>query len=96
MESPILAIPGGVELGLEALEGSVCDGLRPSLLLQSIAGLPARDDIPLLALLQNEFAKGVASSPSHSASSTGEIEFSPEDGCGATPRRQSIDQLDSM
>ena len=96
MESPILAVPGGVELGLEALEGSVCDGLRPSLLPQSFAGLPARDDIPPLALLQNEFAKGAVSPPSHSASSTGEVEFGVEHGGGATLRRHAIDQLDSM
>ena len=96
MESPILAVPEGVKLGLDALEGSVCKGLRPSLLTQSIAGLAVRDDIPLLALLQNEFAKGAVSPPSHSASSTVKVEFGPEDGGGATPCRHAIDQLDSM
>ena len=96
MESPILAVPGGVELGLEALEGSLCDSLRPSLLPQSITGLPASDDIPFLALLQNEFAKDEVSPLSHSASSTSEVEFSPDDRGGATPRRHAIDPLDSM
>ena len=91
-----MAVLGGLELGLEALEGSVCDGLPPSLLPQCIAGLLARDDIPLLALLQNEYAKGAVSPHSDSASSTSEVEFGSEDGGGATPRRHVIDQLDSM
>ena len=96
MKSLILAVPGGVELGMKALKSSVCDGLGPSLLPESMASLPVRDDIPLLALLQNEYAKGAVSPRSHSVSSTGKVEFGPEDGGGTMPRRHAIDQLASM
>ena len=54
MESPAWAILRGVEFGLEALEGSVSDDLGPNFIPRSVAGLLAREDIPLVALLENE------------------------------------------
>ena len=54
------------------------DDLRPNLIPQSVAGLLARENIVLVALLENEFANGDVSSPSHSATSTVEVKLGPE------------------
>ena len=78
VESPVCAIPGGVEFGLEALEGSVSDDLGPNFIPQSVAGLLAREDIPLVALLENEPPNGDVSLPSHRATSTFKVKPSPE------------------
>ena len=98
MESPIWAIPGGVEFGLEALEGRVSDDLRPNLIPQSVAGLLARENIVLIALLENEFANGDVSPPSHSATSTVEVKLGSEHLGSATviPSWHAIDQLESL
>ena len=45
---------------------------------QSIASLLARANIVLVALLENEFANGDVSPPSHSATSTVEVKLGPE------------------
>ena len=99
VESPVLAIPGGVEFGLEALEGSVSDDLGPNFIPQSVAGLLAREDIPLGARLENEPPNDDGSLPSHRAASTVEIKLSPEyfgSDMGTTSCRHAIDQLDSL
>ena len=99
VESPVWAIPGGVEFGLEALEGSVSDDLGPNFIPQSIAGLLAREDIPLGALLENKPLNGDVSLPSHRATSTVKIKLSPEyfgSDTGATSWSHAIDQLDSV
>ena len=99
MESPIYAIPGGVEFGLEALESRVTDGVGPNLIPQSVAGLLARENIPLGGLLENESADGTVSLPSHSASSTSEVKLCPEhfgSNTVTTSSRHAIDQLESL
>ena len=65
VESPVCAISVAVQFGLEALEGSVSDNLGPNFIRQSVAGLLARDDIPLVALLKNEPLNSDVSVPSH-------------------------------
>ena len=99
MESPVFAIPGGVEFGLEALEGTVSDDLGPNFIPQSVASLLAREDIPLGALLENLPLNGNISLPSHRATSTVKVKLSPEyfgSDTGATSWRHAIDQLDSL
>ena len=99
MESPVWAIPGGVEFGLEALEGSVSDDLGPSFIPQSVAGLLAREDIPLVVLLENEPPYCDVSFPSHRATTSVKVKLSPEyfgSDTGATSWRYAIDQLDSL
>ena len=99
VESPVLAIPGGVEFGLEALEDSVADDLCANFIPQSVAGLLAREDIPLVALLENEPPNGDVSPTSHRATSTVRVKLSPEyfsSDMGATSWRHAIDQLDSL
>ena len=78
VESPVWAIPGGVEFALEALEGTVSDDLGPNLIAQSVAGLPAREDIPLRAFLENESPNGDVSLPSHRETSTVKVKLSLE------------------
>ena len=98
MERLVLAIPEEVELGLETLEGSVSDDHSPDFIPQSVAGLLAREDIPLIALLENEPANGDVSPPSHSATSTVKVKLSLEyfrSDTGAASWRHAIDQLDS-
>ena len=85
---------GYVEFGLKALECSASDGLRPNLVLQGVTGLPTREDVPLLALLENKLANGMVSPPSHSASSTVKVEFGTELGSSGT--RHANHQLDSI
>ena len=68
----------GVEFSLEALEGRVSDNIHPNLIPQSVAGLLARENIVLIALLENEFANSNVSPPSHSATSTVEVKLGPE------------------
>jgi len=70
----ICAIWQHVEFGLKAVEGTVSNGLHPNLTPQNVASLPARDNIPLLALLENKLANGSVSPPSHSTSSTVPVE----------------------
>ena len=99
MESPVWAIPGGVEFGLEALKGSMSDNLGPNFIPKSVAGLPAREDIPLGVLLENEPPNGDVSLSSHSATSTVKVKLIPEyfgSDMGATSWRHAIDQLDSL
>ena len=88
----IWAVRRRVEFGLEALEGTVSDGLRPNLIPQNVASLPARDDIPLLTLLENESANGAVSPPSHGVSSTIQVELGTELGSSGT--RHPDNQLD--
>lgn len=79
--------------------GNVSDGLDPNLVPQSVAGLPARDNIPLLAFLQNKSANSAVASPSPTASSTGKVKLPLEDfgsGTGTTSWTHAIDQLDSL
>ena len=99
MESPVLAVPGGVEFSLEALEGSVSDDLGPNFIPQTVAGLVAREDIPLSELLKNEPPNGDVSLSSQRATSTVKVKLSPEYfglDTGATSWRHAIDQLDSL
>ena len=99
MVSPVLAIPGGVEFGPEALEGSVSDDLGPNFILQSVAGLLGREDIPLVALLDNEPPDGDVSPTSHRATRTIKVKLILEyfgSDMGATSWRHAIDQLDSL
>ena len=99
MESPVGAIPGGVEFDLKALEGSVSDDLGPNFIAQSVTGLLAREDIPLVALLENEPPNGDVSLPSHRATSTVKVKLSPPyfgSDTGATSWSHAIDQLDSL
>ena len=70
MKRLIWAICQRVELCFEALAGSVSDGLRPNLTQQNVTRLPARDNIALMALLENELETGMVSPSSHSTSST--------------------------
>ena len=70
MKKNVWAVQQRVEFGLAALEGTVPNGLCPNLTPQSFAHLPARDDIPLQALLENESADGTVSPSSNSASNT--------------------------
>ena len=93
MEGLIWAILGCVEFSLEALERSVSDSLHPNLVPQGVAGLPTREDIPLLALLENELANSPVSPPSHCTSSTVKVEFSTE--LGSSNTRHTNHQLDS-
>ena len=98
VESPIWAIPGGVEFGLEDLEGRLSDDLRPILIPQSVAGLLARENIVLIALLENEFAKSDVSPPSHSGTSSVEVKLGLEhlrSGMVIT-YWHAIDQLESV
>jgi len=74
----IWAFQRRVEFGLEALEGTVSDGLRPNLTSQNVANPHGRDDIPLLALLEHELANGVVFPPSHSTFSTIQVELGME------------------
>jgi len=76
----IWAVQWRVEFGLEALAGIVSDGLRPNLTPQIVPSLPARDDIPVLALLVNDLANGTVSPPSHSTSGTIQVELGTELG----------------
>ena len=78
MEGLIWAILGYVEFGLKALEGSVSNGLYPNSVPQGVAGLPTRENVPLLALLENKLANRAVSPSSHSVSNTVKIEFSTE------------------
>ena len=99
VESPVLAILGGVEFGLEALKGCVSDDLGSNFIPQSVAGLLAREDIPLIALLENEPLNGDVSPTSHRATSTVKVKLSPEyfgSDTGATSWRHAIDQLYSL
>ena len=99
VESPVWAIPGGVEFGLEAVEGSVSDNLGPNFIPQSVAGLLAREDIPLVAPLENEPPNGDVSLPSHRATTTVKVKLSPEyfgSDTGLMSWRYAIDQLDSL
>ena len=64
VESPVWAIPGGVEFGLEALECSVSDDLAPPFIPESVAYRLAREEIPLVALLKNQAPNGDVSLPS--------------------------------
>ena len=54
------------------------DGLSPNLTRQSVASLPARDNIPLLALLEHELSNGSVSPLSHCTASTVQVELSTE------------------
>jgi len=56
----------------------VSDGLRPNWTPPNVASMPVRDDIPLLALLENALVNGAVSPPSHSTSSTIQVELSTE------------------
>ena len=99
MESPVLAILGGVQLALEALEGRVSDDLHPIFIPQSVAGLLASENIPLVALLENEPLKGYVSPPSHRATSTVNVELSLKyfsSNTGAISWRHGIEELDSL
>ena len=99
VESPICAILGAVEFGLEALEDSVSDDRGPNFIPQSVAGLLALEDIPLVALLENKPPHGDVSLPSHRATSTVEVKLCPEyfgSDTGATSWRHAIDQLCSL
>ena len=99
MESPIYAIPEGVEFGLEALESSVTDNVGPNLIPQSVAGLLARQNIPLGGLLKNGSADSAVFLPSYSASSTSKVKLCPEhfgSNIVTTSWRHAIDQLESL
>ena len=60
------------------------DGLHPNFIPQAVAGLPTREDVPLLALLENKLANSVLSPPRASASSTLKLEFGTELGSSGT------------
>ena len=94
MEGLIWAVLGCLEFGLKALECSVFDSLHPNLVSQGVAGLPTREDVPLLALLENKLANGAVSPSSHSASSTIKVESGTELGSSGT--RHANHQLDSI
>ena len=86
-------------MGLEALEGSASDELGPNLIPQSVAGLLAREDTPLIALLENEPPNGNVSLPSHRATSTVQVKLSPEyfgSDTGVRSWRHAMGQLDSL
>ena len=74
------------------------DDLRPNLTPQSVASLLVRENIVLVAPLENEFANGDVSPPSHSATSTGEVKLGPEHLSSGTSTswRHAIDQLESL
>ena len=93
MKRLIWAVLGCVEFGLEALEGTVSHGLRPDLTPQNVAGLPTGSDVPLLALLKDEFSKGAVSPPSNCASSRNKVELGAELGSSGT--NHANNQLDS-
>ena len=98
MESPVWAIPGGVVFGVEALVGSVSDDLGANFIPQSVASLLAKEDIPLVALVENEPRNGDISLPSHTATSTVNVKLSPEyfgSDTSAMSWRHSINHLDS-
>ena len=99
VESPVLAIPWGVEFRLRAMEGSLSDDLGPNFIPQTVAGLLAREDIPLVALLENEPPNRDVSPTSHRASSTVKVKLCREyfnRDTGATSWRHAIDQSDSV
>jgi len=79
------AVRRRVEFGFEAMEGTVSNGLHPNLILPNVASQPARANIPLLALLENELANGLVSPPSHNTSSTIQVELGTE--LGSSGRR---------
>jgi len=62
----------------------VSNGLCPNFTLQNVTSLPARDNIPLLALVENELANSAVSPPSHGTSSTIQVELSMELGSSGT------------
>ena len=77
MKSPGLAILGGVEFGLEALESSLSDDLGSNFIPQSVASLLERQDIPLVAPPENEPLNGHVSPTNHTATSTVKVKLSP-------------------
>ena len=75
------------------------DNLAPNFIPQSVASLLAREDIPLVGLLENEPHNGDVSVPSHRATSIVKVKLRPEyfgSDTGATSWRHAIDQLDSL
>jgi len=62
----------------------VSDSLPPNLTPQSVTSLPARDDIPLLALLENQLVNGTVSTPGQGTSSTIKVELGTELGSSGT------------
>lgn len=56
----------------------------------------AREDIPLVGLVENESPNGDLSSPSHNLSSPGKVKLGLEDCCSSTFSMKAIDELNTL
>ena len=75
------------------------DELCPNFIPLCVAGLRAREDIPLFALLKNESLNCDVSPPSYRATGTEKVLLSPGyvgSDTDITSQRHAIDQLDSL
>ena len=74
------------------------DDLHPNLIPQSVPSLLVRQNIVLVALLENEFVNSDVSPLSHSVTSTVEVKLGPEHlGSGTVIASwHAIDQLESL
>ena len=93
-EGLIWALPQCIELGLEALQRGVSDSIRPELASPCVTGLPMREDLPLLTVLENEGAKGMVSLHSHPPSRMVQVELRSElSSCGTRHANHPLDSI---